>query len=71
MARSETERALATTIAVLTVENKELREKFEKRLNRAKYILRFILEGDDMISEAAAELTYIDDVLAELDKGGI
>ena len=71
MARSETERALATTIAVLTVENKELREKFEKRLNRAKYILRFILEGDDMISEAAAELTYIDDVLAELDREGI
>ena len=71
MARSETERALATTIAKLVAENKELREKFEKRLNRAKYILRFILEGDDMISEAAAELTYIDDVLAALDKGEI
>ena len=71
MARSETERALATTIGKLTAENKELREQFEKRLKCAQYILRHILENGDMISEAAVELTYIDDVLAALDEGEI
>ena len=71
MARSETERALATTIGMLAAENKKLREKFEKRLECAQHILRHILENDDMISEAAVELTYIDDVLAALDEGEI